>query len=125
MTIESKPLVRFTIISAILFAITLGFYHYAPEAMISDNLLYIVPFFYLVHIVSRIVNHRIETKDSAPSKIFYLVSSGIKLMFYLVVLILYGIFNREDVAPFFLSFLVFYLIFTFLDVKHLVSEMSK
>ncbi len=125
MTLELNPLVRFTIVSAVLFAFTLGFYYYAPEAMVSDNLLYIVPFFYLVHIVSRIANHKIETKDSASSKIFHLVSSGIKLMFYLMILILYGIFHREDVVPFFLSFLVFYLIFTFLDVKHLVSEMSK
>lgn len=93
--------------------------------MISDNLLYIVPFFYLVHLISRIANDKMEKKDSAPSKMFYLVSSGIKLMLYLMILILYGIFNRNDVAPFFLSFLVFYLVYTFLDVKQLLEGISK
>ncbi len=93
--------------------------------MISDNLLFIVPFFYLVHLISRIANEQMEKKESAPSKMFYLVSSGIKLMLYLLILILYGIFNRNDVAPFFLSFLLFYLVFTFMDVKHMLGETSK
>lgn len=120
-----KSIIRLTWVSAILFGITLAFYFYAPERMISDNLLYIVPFFYLVHLISRIANDKMEKKDTVPSKMSYLVSSGIKLMFYLLILILYGIFNRNDVAPFFLSFLVFYLVYTFLDVKHLMEEISK
>ncbi len=125
MVIPLHSIARLTIISAILLGLSLLFFFYAPPKMVSENLLLIVPFFYLVNLLSILAHEKMNKKDSGPSKMFYLLLSGIKLILYLLILILYGIFSRNDVAPFFLSFLVFYLIYTFLDVKYLLSDLSK
>ncbi len=124
MTTPAKPILRLTIFSVLFFVVSLVFYWYAPQNLVSDNLLYIVPFFFLVHLFSRMTHYYMAKKGTVPSKLFYLASSGVKLLLFLFILILYGFLHREDVAPFFLSFLVFYILYTFLDVKHLLGNMS-
>ncbi len=53
-----------------------------------------------------------------------MLATFLKLVLYLVVIVIYLLFNREDVVPFVLTFLVYYLLFTALEVSA-VSKVSK
>lgn len=125
MKIYYTPFIKITFLSIIFFLITIIFHFQAPDYMVSDFLLLIVPFFYIVSIVSAIIHLREQKKNTVHFKNFYLTSTGIKLGLYIVILIIYGIFKKDDVLPFFISFLLFYLIYTFLDVKNLLSSITK
>jgi len=125
MKIYITPFKKVTFLSVIFFLLTLVFYYRAPAYLVSDFLLYIVPFFYIVSIVSAIFHLRAEKNNPVRFKNFHLKTTGIKLGLYLTILIIYGILNQDDVIPFFISFLFFYLIYTFLDVKNLLQTLSR
>lgn len=119
------PFLKLTIVSIVLFLAVIVFSLYAPSEWVSPNIYFIVPFFYVTTLLSVIIHLRLEKKGSVHSKMFYLVSSGIKLMLYIILLILYGVFFRSDVIPFFISFLTIYLIYNYLDVKAAFWVISK
>ena len=100
-----------------LFLISFLFSLFANQALVSDYLLFIVPFFFLMSILTRIVTKPKAAKESSKTLTLYLGASGIKLFLYLIVLIAYGLLNRDDAPAFFISFLIFYLIYTFIEVK--------
>ncbi len=113
------------IASATLFILTLAFQTFAPSYLVSENLLLIVPIYFVVTLLSRIILSFVSKKSPSQVKIYYLLLSSGKFFLYIGILIAYGIFNREDVPAFFLSFLVFYLIYLFLDVRFWMSLSSK
>ncbi|MBZ0243287.1 MAG: hypothetical protein K8F24_08755 [Bacteroidales bacterium] len=65
----------------------------------------------------------IEKKMSSFTN-FFMLATFLKLLLYLVVIVVYLLFNREDVVPFVLTFLVYYILFTVLEVGA-VSKVSK
>ncbi len=125
MKIYYSPFKRITFLSIIFFLVTIIFYYKAPKNLVSDFLLFIVPFFYIVSILSVLFHLRVEKKNPVHFKNFHLTSIAIKLALYFIILIIYGVFKNDDVLPFFISFLVFYLIYTYLDVKSLISKFTK
>lgn len=125
MYIVWTPFLKLTVISICLFVLAVIFSLYAPDGYVSGNLLWIVPFFYLSTLASILINLRLEKKNSSYSRMFYLMSSGVKLIAYIILLILYGVYFRSDVIPFFVSFSFFYLIYTYLDVKSILRLISK
>jgi len=125
MNINWTPFLRISVISVLLFLCCLLFSLYAPHYLVSKNLLLIVPFFYLSSVLSTIIYLRIAKTRDSRSKIHHLAISGTKLGIYFLILLLYGIFYRSDVAPFFISFLLFYFIYTYLDVKLSIRALSR
>lgn len=124
MKIPDNPHLRLLLFSLLLFVATLVYSRIAPPKMVADLLLFIVPFFFLTTLFFRVVIHYILQKNAAKAKIYYLALSGAKFLLYIAVLITYGLIGREDVAAFFLSFLIFYLVYTFMDVKYMLRQSS-
>ncbi len=125
MFLTRTPFLKLTIASILLFLGVIVFSLYAPSQWVSPNIYYIVPFFYLITLLSVLIHLRLEKTGSVHSKMFFLVSSGVKLMLYIALLILYGVFFRDDVIPFFISFLTIYLIYSYLDVRAAFWVLSK
>jgi hypothetical protein len=125
MNINWTPFLRLSVISLFLFIFCLLFSLFAPQYLVSKNLLFIVPFFYFSSVLSTIIYLRIAKTHTNRSKIYHLAISGTKLGIYFTILLLYGIFYKSDVAPFFISFLLFYFIYTYLDVKLSVRALSR
>jgi len=67
-------------------------------------------------ILSKLYIRILQKKLSAFTN-FFMLSTVAKLMIYLAIIILYLIYNREDAAPFLLTFFVYYLAYTFLEVR--------
>lgn len=112
-------------LSFVLFALSVLHYFVSPAFLISDYLLFLVPFFMLVSLLTRSINEKKARKDTRKSLKLYFISSSLRLFFYLMILIAYGLLNREDAPAFFLTFLLFYFIFTATEVSIVVKEASK
>ena len=112
-------------LSIVLFALSVLHYFVSPAFLISDYLLLLVPFFMLTSLLTRRINEKKARKDARKSLKLYFISSSLRLFFYLMILIAYGLLNREDAPAFFLTFLLFYLIFTATEVSIVVKEASK
>jgi len=113
----TTPFAKLTFAAIIVFILTIIFYFSAPKHLISNSLLLMVPFFYIVSVISRLIYLRNQKKQNIESNMFYLKASGIKLGIYITVLLVYGFFFRADVVPFFISFLIFYILFSFIEIK--------
>ncbi|MBW6478523.1 MAG: hypothetical protein K0B37_03775 [Bacteroidales bacterium] len=114
---ESSFNLKLTLFSAALFLVSWLVSRFAPPAFVSEFLVFIVPFFFLMTLLTRIFTKRINAKDPKKSLAVYLGASGIKLFLYLIVLVVYGLLNKDDAPAFFLSFFFFYLVYTFVEVK--------
>lgn len=120
-----KDIVKLAGISIILFIITLLFSLFAPQNLVNSYLLLFAPFFFLVTLGSRIISDRYGSGDKAASKMIYLGISAVKLFFYIAILLIYGLFVKEEVVSFFISFFIFYLIYTFIDVQNIVQSTNQ
>ena len=114
---ENSVYSKLILFSSILFLGSYFFSRFAPQSLVSEYLLFIVPFFFLMNLLTRVFTKRRNAKDPKKTLTLYLGVSGIKLFFYLIVLIIFGLINRDDAPAFFISFLIFYLIYTFIEVK--------
>ncbi|MFN3556719.1 MAG: hypothetical protein ACK4VN_12205 [Bacteroidales bacterium] len=117
--------VTVTLVALTLFTLSVLAYLLLPQALVSDFLLWIVPFFFIMALVSRYMNAGRIKQDPRKSVAVSLAASGLKLGVYLIVLILYGILNKHDAPAFFISFLIVYLVFTFAEVRLALWEASK
>ncbi len=111
--------------SAVLFVFVYLFRYFAPENIVSDYLLWIVPFFYVISVLSRFFIKRKSGNDTKKSLAMYMGTSAVKLFLYLAILIVYGFLNREDAAAFFISFFFIYIVYTFIEVMMVLKLTSK
>lgn len=125
MNSEKNYYKKLTLFSFILFLISFLFSRFASSALVSDYLVFIVPFFFLMTLITRVFVKSKAAEASKKSITSYLGASGVKLFLYLIVLIIYGLLNREDAPAFFISFLLFYLIYTFFEVNLELKKHSK
>lgn len=111
--------------SAVLFVFIYLFRYLAPDNFVSDYLLWIVPFFYVISVLSRFFIKRKTGNDTRKALAMYMGTSAVKLFLYLAILIVYGFLNREDAAAFFISFFLIYIIYTFIEVMMVLKLASK
>lgn len=113
------------IFSAILGFIIWGFSYIIPHKYLSPT----IPFQFILFIALTIIACYILIKASRErfSKFLnaYLLITTVKLLFFLVVIILYLFQNRSDAAPFTISFFVLYLCFSTFEVVSLVGNSKK
>lgn len=55
----------------------------------------------------------------------YMASSGIKLMLYLTVIVLYIVGYHQNIKVFLISFLISYFVFTFIEIIFILSHIKK
>jgi hypothetical protein len=113
------------IISIVLFLITLVYSQFAPDYLVSRSLLYLVPFFLVISLISRLLLLKVASKQKNKlTHYFFSISAG-KFMLYLAVMITYGFFCRDDAVAFIISFFIFYIIYTYVDMKAFMKITSK
>ena len=112
-----KYITQLLVLTAIMAIASILFAVYLPAQYVSQFIYFFVPFFFVISIAGRIVLERLVYSNS---KILNSAIIGIrvaKFFIYLVVIVLYAFFYRDDAVNFILTFFVFYLIFTFFDIK--------
>jgi len=108
-----KKLLIFTFILA---AVGFTVAYFLPENFVTPALPFLYAFFLSVTIIVHYILLRVsEKKTSAFINYFMILTFG-KLIFYLTIIIIYALSNREDVVPFIISFFILYVFYTTFEV---------
>jgi len=108
-----RKLLIYTVIIGILSSV---FIFLLPDGYITPTLPYLIFFFFSVTLIVHLVLIKVSEKKT-PSFInyFMLLTFG-KLIFFLTIILIYALLNRDDAIPFILSFFVLYLLYTAFEV---------
>jgi len=104
------------ILSLISIALTYGLTYLIPENLISSSWPYIVLFFFTI---SLLVHRYLLKKSGGQHAKFinaFLLTTTIKLLLFLAVIVIYVLLNRDDAIGFILTFFTYYLIFTSFEI---------
>jgi hypothetical protein len=97
-------------------AIGFGIVQVIPAQYITPTLPYLYVFFFsvtiLVHYTLMLVSKK---KTMLFSNYFMLLTMG-KLIFFLSIILVYFLLNRDDVLPFAIAFFILYILFTVFEV---------
>lgn len=118
----SKQLILISLITVFL---TFGLSYIVPAKFISPNWPFIVGFFFAVTLL---VHRFLLRKSSAQQAKFinaFMLSTTIKLLLYLAIILIYVLLNRADAIGFIFTFFSYYLIFTFFEIASILKFLRK
>jgi hypothetical protein len=98
---------------------------FANNQLNTAPVYFVVPF---VMIITIIFHSYLLQATKGDAKAFipkFMASSGIKLMLYLAVIVFYIVWYERDVKVFLTSFLISYIVFTFIEVVFILSHIKK
>lgn len=116
--------IRLLIAAALAAIVTLLVNSFLPAEWTSPAWPFLLIFFLTANISLYALYIRAKEKKLSSFTNFFMLATFLKLVLYLVVIVIYLLFNREDVVPFVLTFLVYYILFTAIEVRA-VSKVSK
>ena len=118
----SKHLILISLIAAIL---TFGLTYMVPPNFISSSWPFILGFFFAITLLV----HRflLRKSDGQQGKFInaFMLSTTIKLLLYLTIILIYVLLNREDAIGFIFTFFSYYLIFTFFEINSILKFLRK
>lgn len=105
-----KNLVIFTgILSALIFAIC---FFLLPENFITPALPYLIIFFFLITLVIHYILLLASEKRISKFVNYFMLTTFLKLVFYIIIMIVYALLNKSDAIPFFITYFILYAAFT-------------
>jgi len=108
-----RKLLIFTIIIGVA---GFGIVQFIPAEYVTPTLPFLLAFFFSVTILVHYTLMQVSKKRTLQfSNYFMLVTFG-KLIFFLTIILVYFLLNREDVLPFAISFFILYILFTVFEV---------
>lgn len=114
---------RLLVFSAVLLLLSGVFSGMVREQFVSEVLFLIVPFFFIVCLLTRWVLIKQSKNDPKQFSRLYLGVTISRFYLYLAVLLVYSLVFRNDAVPFIISFFVFYILFTIFEVSMLYRKM--
>ncbi len=94
-----------------------------PSRFITDAWWALVPFFYLVVLISRYFLVRTSSRRKSFDTT-YITTTVIRFMLYVSILLLYSFRNPEDAVAFIITFFVFYFVFTLFELSRMYREIK-
>jgi len=116
---------RLLIISLALALITFGLTYVVPLQFISPVWPFIIGFFFaLTLLVHRFL---LKKSDINPGKFInaFMLSTTVKLLLYLTIIMVYVLLNRDDAIGFILTFFVYYLVYTIYEIISILGVLRK
>lgn len=109
----SKQIIFVALIAA---ALTYGLSFFIPVNFISNSWPIIILFFLSISLL--VHRYLLKKADGNHGKFInaFLLTTTIKLLLFLSVILIYVLLNRADAIGFILTFFVYYLIFTFFEI---------
>jgi hypothetical protein len=102
-------------IVALTIALTFVLNHIVPQ-IITPYWSLIISFFAIVNIIIYFISIKVKSKnDVNKMTYFHMIETVVKLLVYLVIIAIYAIKFSDDAKSFVISFLLYYLCFTFFE----------
>lgn len=108
--------------------ISLGMYLFsvvAPEHLVSQAYWALVPFFFVVITITRIIFSAIARKSNRQFFNVFLSMMGVRMLLYVGALVGYSMIFPHDAVPFIILFFIHYLLFTIPEVYLLYNQVKK
>lgn len=96
-----------------------------PTQFLNPHLFYILLFFYLFNLLIHFLLLKFSLKKIKQFPNFYLGSILIKLMSYMGIIVWYAFMFKSQAVSFIISFFIFYVVFTVMDVIILQAFVRK
>lgn len=116
-----KRLLLFSIILAI---ISFILYYLLPQKLFTPTLPYLFPFFISVGLLVHYFLLRAMEKKPARFITFFMAAVFLKMVFYLIVMVLYAFSFKEDAVRFMITYFILYVCYTVFEVIELMSFMK-
>lgn len=109
---------------ATFFAALLTFliYNKLEDKWTSDAWPFLLLFFAAGNIGLFVLYQRAKAKKLSSFTNFFMLATFLKLLVYLAIIIVYLLYNRDEAVPFLLTFFVYYIIFTALEVSAVTKK---
>jgi len=105
-----KSLVIFTgVLSSFIFAVC---FFLLPQSYITPALPYLIVFFFLVTLVIHYILLVASEKRTSKFVNYFMLTTFLKLVFYIIIMVVYGLLNKSDAIPFFITYFILYVAFT-------------
>ena len=112
----------FTLILALLGFVS---FYFLPDSYYSVAF----PFLLLFYVAVTLIVHKIILKalGKKPSKFinYFMLTTFIKMFFFLFVMVIYALINREDAVRFIVIYFILYLLYTSFDVVSIFQTINK
>lgn len=116
---------KLTVFSSVIAALSTVLFFTLPVGMVTQAM----PFILLFFMAHTLLFHRMATKVIEKNlrrfTNFYMISTIARLFLFLVIMILYGILNPKDAKYFIVCFFVFYALFTFFELYHILPQLRQ
>jgi F0F1-type ATP synthase assembly protein I len=92
-----------------------------PAEYYTPALPYMIAFFALATLT--VYYFMLKATEKRPAKFvnIFMLTTTLKLLIYLAVMLVYALINREDARPFIITFFILYLIYTIVEVVSLLK----
>lgn len=121
MTVFKSFLIQQIALTSVLALISWFLFSIASEAWTTHAWPYLLLFFMLTNGLLFWMYIKAMQKKLSKFANFFMIATFSKLILYLAIIVVYLIFNRADVAPFTLTFFIYYLFYTFVEVRAIVK----
>jgi len=116
---------KLTIYSLVLLAAYALFILLLPGRFVSDVYFAFIPFFYLVTLLTKLILARQQARSSQAFANGFILTTIIRFMLYVAVLLIYSFSFPDDAIPFIITFFVFYFMYSMIEVSHLYHNLKK
>jgi len=113
------------ILSLIVVAITFALSYLMPTPLISRAWPFIILFFLSVSLL--VYRFLIKNSKGNHGKFInaFLLTTTVKLLLYLAIILVYSLLNRGDAIGFIITFFIYYLIFTVFEIFSIIKFLQK
>lgn len=105
-----------TMLTIVIFIVGFILYSTIFKSFFLVVLPFVVLLFYAVTNLVHAYLLKMAVKSGSTFASKYMAASFLKMFFYLAVAIVYAIFNKENVKPFFVNFLLLYVVYSSFEV---------
>ncbi len=112
----------FSLILAII-CFTISFF--LPAKYLTPSFPYLFIFFFAITLVVHYILMKASEKRMSKFVNYFMLATFLKLMLYIMILVIYVLFNRFDAIPFILTFFILYLFFTVFEIISILSFIKR
>lgn len=112
---------KILLLTIALAVISLVAFNFVPDAYKSQTWPFVLLFFVLTNSILYFFYLRIHSRKVSSFANFFMLTTSAKLIFYLIVIVVYLYFNRDEAVPFLLSFFLYYIVYTVFEVKSIMK----
>ena len=120
---ELKPfLIRLSLLTIVLMIMAMVLIYTLPEGFVSPSLPFVILYFFFVTLIVHVVTIKATRHSPRQFISYFMATTFIKFFLYVVTVLGYVYFFREDLIPFVISFFVLYIIYTIFEVVSFVGK---